>query len=43
MRRFEDGDISAAWEEIVVKLTDFGEEPNPAATPTEVAATWTTR
>ena len=39
MRRLDDGDISAAWEEIVVKLTDFGEEPNPAATPTEVAAT----
>ena len=39
MRRLEDGDISAAWEEIVVKLTDFGEEPDPAATPTEVAAT----
>jgi len=39
MRRLADGDISAAWEEIVVKLTDFGEEPDPAATPTEVAAT----
>jgi hypothetical protein len=38
MRRLEDGDISAAWEEIVVKLTDFGEEPDPAATPAEVAA-----
>jgi len=37
MRRLADGDISAAWEEIVVKLTDFGEAPNPAATPTEVA------
>jgi hypothetical protein len=39
MRRLDDGDITAAWEEIVVKLTDFGEEPDPAATPTEVAAT----
>jgi len=39
MRRLDDGDISAAWEEIVVKLTDFGEEPDPSATPTEVAAT----
>ena len=38
MRRLEDGDISAAWEEIIVKLTDFGEEPDPAATPAEVAA-----
>jgi len=37
MRRLADGDISAAWEEIVVKLTDFGEAPNPAATPAEVA------
>ncbi len=39
MRRLADGDISAAWEEIVVRLTDFGEEPDPAATPLEVAAT----
>jgi hypothetical protein len=39
MRRLADGDISAAWEEIVVKLTDFGAEPDPAATPIEVAAT----
>jgi hypothetical protein len=37
MRRLDDGDISAAWEEIVVRLTDFGVEPDPAATPTEVA------
>ena len=39
MRRLADGDVSAAWEEIVVKLTDFGAEPDPAATPIEVAAT----
>ena len=38
MRRLDDGDITAAWEEIVVRLTDFGEEPDPAATPLEVAA-----
>ncbi len=37
MRRLADGDITAAWEEIVVRLTDFGEEPDPAATPLEVA------
>lgn len=37
MRRLGDGDISAAWEEIVVRLTDFGEEPHAAATPLEVA------
>jgi transglutaminase-like putative cysteine protease len=39
MRRLDDGDISAAWEEIVVRLTDFGAEPDSAATPTEVAET----
>ncbi len=38
MRRLADGDISAAWEEIVIRLTDFGDEPSPAATPVEVAA-----
>ena len=39
MRRLEDGDITAAWEDIVARLTDFGEAPDPAATPAEVAAT----
>lgn len=38
MRRLSGGDISAAWEEIVVRLTDLSEEPDPAATPSEVAA-----
>ncbi len=38
MRRLVDGDVSAAWEEIVVRLTDLSEEPDPAATPAEVAA-----
>jgi transglutaminase-like putative cysteine protease len=37
MRRLSDGDVSAAWEEIVVRLTDMGNEPDPAATPLEVA------
>ena len=37
MRRLADGDVSAAWEEIVVRLTDLSEEPDPAATPDEVA------
>ena len=37
MRRLSDGDISAAWEEIVERLTDFGIEPDPASTPIEVA------
>ncbi len=38
MRRLSKGDVSAAWEEIVVRLTDLAEEPDPAATPDEVAA-----
>ena len=38
MRRLAEGDISAAWEEIVVRLTDLSEEPDTAATPGEVAA-----
>ena len=38
MRRLADGDVSAAWEEIIVRLTDLSEEPDPAATPAEVAA-----
>ncbi len=38
MRRLSDGDISAAWEEIVVRLTDLSEEPDPASTPDELAA-----
>ncbi len=37
MRRLADGDISAAWEEIVVRLTDLAEEPDPSSTPDEVA------
>jgi transglutaminase-like putative cysteine protease len=37
MRRIDEGDVTAAWEEIVVRLTDFGDEPDPAATPLEVA------
>ncbi|MEA3503015.1 MAG: hypothetical protein U9R47_09600, partial [Actinomycetota bacterium] len=38
MRRLADGDVSAAWEEIIVRLTDLSEEPDPAATPDEVAS-----
>jgi hypothetical protein len=33
----ESGDVTAAWEEIVVRLTDLGEAPNVASTPMEVA------
>ncbi len=38
MKRLEKGDISAAWEEIVARLTDLGEPPNRALTPNELAA-----
>lgn len=37
MKRLEDGDVSAAWEDIVARLTDLGETPSPAATPRQVA------
>ncbi len=38
MRRLESGDISAAWEEIVARLTDLGDAPDAADTPHEYAA-----
>jgi hypothetical protein len=38
MRRLARGDISAAWEDIVVRLSDLGMETSPARTPVEVAA-----
>jgi hypothetical protein len=37
MRRFESGDISAAWKEIVDRLTDLGDGPTPTVTPMEFA------
>jgi len=37
-RRLERGDISAAWAEIVDRLSDLGDGPVPSATPAEVAA-----
>ena len=37
MRRLRTGDISAAWEELVARLTDLGERPSPTATAREVA------
>jgi transglutaminase-like putative cysteine protease len=37
MRRLEDGDIGAAWQEIVDRLTDLGDGPIPSATPAEFA------
>ncbi len=37
LRKLEGGDISAAWREIVDRLTDLGDEPVPSATPVEIA------
>jgi len=37
MRALSGGDVSAAWWEIVDRLSDLGEEPAPGATPREVA------
>jgi hypothetical protein len=37
MKRLENGDITAAWEDIVARLTDLGERPSPAATPRQLA------
>ncbi|MEA2000942.1 MAG: DUF3488 and transglutaminase-like domain-containing protein [Actinomycetota bacterium] len=37
MNRLEQGDITAAWEDIVARLTDLGDRPSPAATPRQVA------
>jgi hypothetical protein len=38
MRRLEKGDVSAAWQEIVDRLDDFGLPPESTETPSEVAA-----
>jgi transglutaminase-like putative cysteine protease len=38
LRRLEDGDITAAWEDIVARLTDLGAPPSPAATPHQIAS-----
>lgn len=37
LRRVREGDITAAWDEIVDRLTDLGVEVSPAQTPLEVA------
>ncbi|MEE9183041.1 MAG: hypothetical protein V3U39_01035, partial [Acidimicrobiia bacterium] len=39
MRRLSDGDIDAAWAEMVDYLIDSGFAVNPATTPTELATT----
>lgn len=38
MRRLREGDVTAAWEEIVTRLTDLKESPIPTMTPDEYAA-----
>jgi hypothetical protein len=38
LRRLENGDITAAWTEIIDRLTDLGDGPEPSATPFEFAA-----
>jgi len=38
LRALSTGDVSAAWREMVDRLSDLGDEPSPAATPVEVAA-----
>lgn len=37
MKRLEKGDITAAWEDVVARLTDLGDPPSPAKTPRELA------
>jgi transglutaminase-like putative cysteine protease len=37
LRRFRDGDVSAAWQEIIDRLSDLGDPPPPTATPAEIA------
>jgi hypothetical protein len=37
MQRLGQGDIAAAWEDIVARLTDLGDAPSPAATPRQIA------
>ncbi len=38
MRRLAEGDVTAAWEEIVERLSDLGAGPDPGLTPDEYAA-----
>jgi transglutaminase-like putative cysteine protease len=38
LERLRNGDITAAWEDIVDRLTDLGDTPPPTSTPDEVAA-----
>lgn len=37
LRRLSTGDIAAAWQELVDRLTDLGDPPSPTTTPLEIA------
>jgi transglutaminase-like putative cysteine protease len=37
LRRLDDGDVAAAWQEIVDRLSDLGDAPRRSATPAEIA------
>jgi hypothetical protein len=37
LKRLREGDVTAAWEEIVSRLSDLGDPPRPSETPLEVA------
>jgi len=37
LRALADGDVAAAWREIVDRLSDLGDDPSPGSTPREVA------
>jgi transglutaminase-like putative cysteine protease len=42
VRRAEAGDVVAAWDAIVLRLTEIGMAPSPSATPHEIARSTTT-
>lgn len=37
LQRIRQGDVEAAWQEIVDRLTDLGNDPDPSETPLEIA------
>ncbi len=37
LRRLSDGDVAAAWQEIVDRLSDLGDAPPRSSTPAEIA------
>ena len=40
LRRLEDGDVTAAWAELLDRLSDLGHRPPPSVTPSEVAGSF---